>query len=176
MKPSQQHYATSQMNLVGATALLDKSKATIYAQRCADNAHSDIWELSLHWGHYRACIRSELLSGTYPLSPVQVFGSRDGHRNNHSFSRWSAQDATVPKSWHKMIPPGWAYARFMDDWVVLTRTCRKEWKLKERQVVKNMHAIVHGLKLRLALKKTFIGRISKGFDFLGYRFGATNHR
>jgi hypothetical protein len=26
--------------------------------------------------------------------------------------------------------------------------------------------------LRLALKKTFIGRISKGFDFLGYRFGA----
>jgi RNA-directed DNA polymerase len=31
---------------------------------------------------------------------------------------------------------------------------------------------VHGLKLRLALKKTFIGRISKGFDFLGYRFGA----
>jgi RNA-directed DNA polymerase len=46
------------------------------------------------------------------------------------------------------------------------------WKVKERQVAQNMHDIVHGLKLRLALKKTLIGRISKGFDFLGYRFGA----
>jgi RNA-directed DNA polymerase len=69
-----------------------------------------------------------------------------------------------------MIPPGCAYARFMNDWVALTRTRRQV--LKVRQVVKNMHAIVHGLKLRLALKKTLIGRISKGFDFLGYRFGA----
>jgi hypothetical protein len=42
---------------------------------------------------------------------------------------------------------------------------------KVHQVVKNMHGIVHGLKLRLARKKTFIGRISKGFGFLGCRFG-----
>jgi hypothetical protein len=154
MKPSQQHYATNQMNLVGAAVLLDKANTYIYAQRCADNARSDIWELSLHWEHYRERIR-------------QVFGSCDGRRNNHSFSRWSAQDATVPKSLDKMIPLGCAYARFMDDWVVLTRT-----RCELRQVLKNMHAIVYGLKMKLALKKTFIGLVSKGFDFLGYRFGA----
>ncbi len=76
------------------------------------------------------------------------------------------------KSLDQMIPPGCAYARFMDVWVVLTRTRRTVWKVEVRQVVKNMHAIVHGLKLRLALKKTLIGRIRKGFDFGTYRFGA----
>jgi hypothetical protein len=76
------------------------------------------------------------------------------------------------KSLDQMIPPGCAYARFMDVWVVLTRTRRTVWKVEVRQVVKNMHAIVHGLKMRLALKKTFIGLIRKGFDFLGYQFGA----
>jgi hypothetical protein len=62
----------------------------------------------------------------------------------------------------------------MDDGGTLTRTRTRcqVLKMKVRQVVQNMHAIVHGLKLRLALKKTLIGRISKGFDFWGYRFGA----
>jgi RNA-directed DNA polymerase len=75
--------------------------------------------------------------------------------------------ALMLKSLDKMIPLGCTYARFMDDWVILTRTRRQL-----RQVLKNMHAIVHRLKMRLALNKTFIGRISKGFDFLGYRFGS----
>jgi RNA-directed DNA polymerase len=287
---TKQHYATNQMSRVSATALLDQAKNYIYAQRCQDYANSDIWDLSLHWEKHRARIREELLTGTYQLSPVQVFGSRDGHR----LTRWSAQDAVVLKalSWvltadwtphidsrchhvkghgglkgavkevahaikagnprlengssseyhfvvksdiadyyvsmhhatllalcakrvkdprvlellsqymnrvevhrgehhlidlgvakgcplsplmgalmlkslDKMIPLGCAYARFMDDWVILTRTRRQL-----RQVLKNMHAIVHRLKMRLALNKTFIGRISKGFDFLGYRFGS----
>ena len=73
----------------------------------------------------------------------------------------------VLKSLNKMIHAGCAYARYKDDGVTLTRTRRQL-----RQVVKNMHGIVYGLKLRLALGKTFIGRTSKGFDFLGYRFGA----
>jgi RNA-directed DNA polymerase len=250
----------------------------------------------LHWEQHRERICGELLAGAYQLSPVQVFGSRDGHR----LTRWSAQDSVVLKalSWvltqdwmphidsrchhvkghgglkgavkevahaikdsaqrlmsggyryvvksdiadfyasmdhatllelcerrvkdarvlellsqymnrveiHRgehhlidlgvakgcplsplmgaitfesllkslvqMIPPGCAYARFMDDWVVLTRTRRQVLEMKARQVAQKLLAVMHRLKLRLALKKTFIGRISKGFDFLGYRFGA----
>lgn len=34
-----------------------------------------------------------------------------------------------------------------------------------------MHQVMHRLKFKLARDKTFIGRIAKGFDFLGYRFG-----
>ena len=56
------------------------------------------------------------------------------------------------KSLNKMIHAGCAYARYKDDGVTLTRTRRQL-----RQVVKNMHGIVYGLKLRLALGKTFIG-------------------
>ncbi len=60
-------------------------------------------------------------------------------------------------------------AALLNDGQTLTRTCRQVLEMKERQVVKNMHGNVHGLKLRLALKKTLIGRISKGFGFLGHR-------
>jgi hypothetical protein len=76
--------------------------------------------------------------------------------------------ALMLKSLDKMAPPGCTYARYMDDWIIFTKS---RWQLK--RVLKNMHEVVHGLKLKLALNKTFIGRIQKGFDFLGYRFNAT---
>ena len=41
------------------------------------------------------------------------------------------------------------------------------------RMVKKMHQVMQRLKFKLAIDKTFIGKISKGFDFLGYRF---NHR
>ncbi len=76
--------------------------------------------------------------------------------------------ALMLKSLDKMVLPECAYARYMDDWIIFTKT---RWQL--RRVIKNMHELVLGLKLKLALDKTFIGRIQKGFDFLGYRFNAS---
>ncbi len=55
------------------------------------------------------------------------------------------------------------YARIMDDWVVLTKT-----KTALRKVVKVTHEIVNGLQLQLHPLKTYIGKISHGFNFLGY--------
>ena len=57
------------------------------------------------------------------------------------------------------------YLRYMDDWVVLCKT-----KGRLRQVIKHTYRILHDLKLTLHPDKTFIGRIDKGFDFLGYHF------
>ena len=57
------------------------------------------------------------------------------------------------------------YARYMDDWVIFTRS-----RAQCRRVIKRMHAVVADLKLRLAVPKTYIGRVANGFDFLGYRF------
>jgi hypothetical protein len=42
--------------------------------------------------------------------------------------------ALMLKSLDKMIPPGCAYARYMDDWVILTRS-----RHQLRQLIKNMH-------------------------------------
>jgi hypothetical protein len=53
----------------------------------------------------------------------------------------------------------------MDDWVILT-----ESKSQLRRVVKLMHGVMKQLKFKLALDKTYIGKISKGFEFLGYGF------
>jgi len=72
--------------------------------------------------------------------------------------------AIMLKSLDKMVPKDCAYARYQDDWVILTKT-----RGQLRNVVKKMHDVVHRLGFKLAYAKTFIGRIKKGFDFLGYR-------
>ena len=53
----------------------------------------------------------------------------------------------------------------MDDIIVLAPT---RWKL--RRVVKTLDRELDALQLEKHPGKTFIGRIEKGFDFLGYRF------
>jgi RNA-directed DNA polymerase len=60
---------------------------------------------------------------------------------------------------------GLFYARFMDDILVLAPT---RWKL--RKAVKVVNEVLALLRLRKHPDKTFIGHISKGFDFLGYAF------
>src|SRR5919199_1108379 len=60
---------------------------------------------------------------------------------------------------------GLFYVRFMDDWVILAPT---RWKL--RGAVKAVQALMGELMLELHPDKTFIGRVARGFDFLGYWF------
>jgi len=55
------------------------------------------------------------------------------------------------------------YIRYMDDIIILSK---KKWHL--RKAISILNEIVSSLSLELHLKKKFIGRISKGFDYLGY--------
>ncbi len=64
-----------------------------------------------------------------------------------------------------MAETGLFYARFMDDWVVLAPT---RWKL--RAAIRLVNQTLDELKVEQHPDKTFIGRISRGFDFLGYEF------
>ena len=73
--------------------------------------------------------------------------------------------AIMLKFLDKIVPSDCAYARFMDDWLILTKS-----RGKLRKLIKKMHKVVNNLKFKLALNKTYIGRIANGFDFLGYRF------
>ena len=66
---------------------------------------------------------------------------------------------------------GLPYVRYMDDWVILAKT---RWAL--RRVVQQVNTILDHLKLEKHPDKTFIGRIDRGFDFLGYRFVAEGLR
>jgi RNA-directed DNA polymerase len=58
------------------------------------------------------------------------------------------------------------YRRFMDDVIVLAKT---RWHL--RKAVRTVNQHFYQLKIEQAPDKTFIGKISRGWDFLGYRFG-----
>jgi RNA-directed DNA polymerase len=60
---------------------------------------------------------------------------------------------------------GLAYARFMDDWVILAPT---RWKLRE--AIRLVNQTLAELHVEQHPDKTFIGRVSRRFDFLGYAF------
>jgi len=61
------------------------------------------------------------------------------------------------------------YRRYMDDIIVLAKT---RWHL--RSAVRTVNQHFSQLKIEQAPDKTFIGKISKGFDFLGYHFDGKN--
>ncbi len=65
----------------------------------------------------------------------------------------------------RMERTGLFYVRFMDDILVLAPT---RWTL--RRAVKAVNEVLCGLCLEKHPDKTFIGRIERGFDFLGYHF------
>ena len=64
-----------------------------------------------------------------------------------------------------MQKTGLFYARFMDDWVILSPS---RWKL--RKAVRIVNQVLNRLKVWQHPDKTFIGRVACGFDFLGYHF------
>ena len=64
-----------------------------------------------------------------------------------------------------MAKTGLFYARFMDDWVVLAPT---HWKL--RAAIRLVNQVLAALKVQQHPDKTFVGRVGRGFDFLGYTF------
>ncbi len=60
---------------------------------------------------------------------------------------------------------GIRYQRFMDDWVILAPS-----RHKLRVALRRMYAVLDDLRLEVHPDKRFIGRTTRGFDFLGYRF------
>ena len=64
-----------------------------------------------------------------------------------------------------MAETGLFYARFMDDWVILAPT---RWKL--RTAIRRVNKTLAELQVDKHPDKTFIGRIERGFNFLGYSF------
>ncbi len=57
------------------------------------------------------------------------------------------------------------YLRYVDDWVLLAST---RWKL--RAAIRAVNAVMADLLVIQHPEKTIIGRIARGFEFLGYRF------
>jgi hypothetical protein len=62
-----------------------------------------------------------------------------------------------------MANTGLFYARFGDDWGVLAPT---HWKV--RAAIRFVKQTLAALKVQQHQDKTFVGRIRRGFDLLGY--------
>ncbi len=162
-------FSTNLMSEITSNVVLDAALAEISKHREEDKDSSDIWELRRHWQAHKQIIREQLLAGIYYLSPVDHFG----HKNGHALTRWSAQDAVVLKAMSEVL------TRIITDRIdTRCHHVKGHGGLKgavnsiRAHLQENMHGIVHRLKYKLAFNKTFIGRIERGFDFLGYRLGA----
>ena len=107
-----------------------------------------LWQVmrrTVTWGGlYRDCKRG--ISRGCPLSPL--LGALFLHELDSA-----------------MEQQGLFYVRYMDDILVLAPT---RWKL--RRAVKTVNRHLGALAMEKHPAKTFIGRIEKGFDFLGYHF------
>jgi hypothetical protein len=68
----------------------------------------------------------------------------------------------------RMAALGLFYVRFMDDWIILAPT---RWTL--RKAIKAMNEVLAGLRVEKHPDQTIIGRIARGFDFLGFWFTST---
>jgi hypothetical protein len=73
--------------------------------------------------------------------------------------------APLDRSMEALGEKGIFYIRYMDDWVILAPN-----RYKLREAVAKMNAVLAELKLEKHPDKTFIGRLSHGFDALGYQF------
>ena len=67
----------------------------------------------------------------------------------------------------RMAQMGCVYVRYRDDWLVLAPT---RWKL--RAAIRAVNQVMSELRVRQHPDKTTIGRIVRGFDFMGYHFSS----
>ncbi|WP_323739111.1 reverse transcriptase domain-containing protein [Candidatus Trichorickettsia mobilis] len=123
--------------------LLDYCKQIIKDKRVISILHQYMNRLKVYEGEYKLITKG--ISKDCSLSPLM--------------------GALILKSLDEIVHNGCAYVRYMDDWLILTKT-----RGQCRRLVKDMHKIMHQLRFKLAYDKTYIGRIKKGFDSLGYRF------
>ena len=70
-------------------------------------------------------------------------------------------DEAMNRRWRRY---GLFYVRYMDDFVILAPT-----RHLLRRAIKEVHAVMGDLGLRLHATKRCIGKLSNGFDILGYR-------
>jgi hypothetical protein len=105
----------------------------------------------------KACLRTETCGG--------IFYNYDkkGIPKGSPLSPLLGAIALIPLDKAMGKIKGVFYQRYMDDWCVLTKS-----KSALRKVVKYTHEVMRDLKFQLHPLKTYMGKISRGFNFLAY--------
>ena len=93
MKTKKTIYASNLLSEIIATMNLGGTFQAVYQRRRKGDHNNDISSLSINWLSIRSALQTQLLTGCYPLFPVEVFRTDDGY-----FTRWCSQDAVVLKA------------------------------------------------------------------------------
>ena len=164
---------------------------------------SDIWNFRWHKNTQLPLLLHQLRSGCYRFSPLQVTTKANGdnvalwsshdafnllsqylfyslekggtfHTPNKGISRDCALSPLIAGFQLYCIDRHFAqqkhlrYSRYMDDFLILCKT-----RHHCRQAVLALNQFFNHFGFWQHPDKTFIGRIEKGFDFLGYQFNST---
>ena len=112
------------------------------------------------WPQERQRLQADLLAGRFRFGLQRRITLKDGSE----IDLWSPRDALVLK----------CLAWLGGERLGLSKRCAHlkghggaRWKL--RRAVRVVNQVLGGLGLEKAREKTFIGRLDRGFDFLGYR-------
>jgi len=139
-------YAQDLTAQLTSNSILDAAYAWVCAARINTSHNNSIWDLRFTWDALKPQLIQALCNNEYHLSPP--------------ISAWFLKDLDTALESN----PNTYYVRYMDDWLVLTKT-----RNHLRQAIKKINQILAVLKLSaIHPDKTFIGWIKAGFDFLGY--------
>ena len=135
-----------------ANALLDKTFHPICHIKKGACFNNDIWFVRRDWQALRSQLRTHLLAGRY------LFSSSKTIKVEGPTAVWSSLNRLSERRSVK-------YLRYRDNIIIF---CKTRWIL--RKIIKDVHRILVKLRLTIAKSKTYIGKITEGFHFLGYHF------
>ncbi len=156
---------------ITSEGILDEAFQWLCKHRENLSHNNDVWELRRHWQQVKAELQQTLLRGEYSFNPLVEVRYGENYRDvSKGISMGCPLSPFMATLFLKplddaMRNSGLFYVRFMDDWIVIAPT---RWKL--RKAVKQVNVVLDELLLEKHPDKTFIGKASKGFTFLGYLF------
>lgn len=132
---------------INTDLLLDMLKARISDQTAINVLYQYMHRCVVKDGHFK-CVNTGIPLGC-SLSPLMAALYLD----------------RLDRSMESLETKGIFYVRFMDDWVILAPT-----RAKFRLAIRIVNEVLAALGLEKHPDKTFIGKLSRGFEALGYCF------
>ncbi len=145
---------------IASDAVIDQAFDWLCRSRKHAGHNSDVWQVRWRWHQLKPRVQAQLRAGTYPLSPTQRY-----EIHGEPIEAWSTLDALVLKAMTIVLGRAWDADLSAHCHHVAGRGGAKAAVRRVNRALADNHLV-----FRTDPDKTFVGRIGRGFDFLGYHY------